>query len=760
MEKNVERHWDWQTAILLFLLMQVSAARLVTTDWAPYLYYTETMAGMGSILGLALGSSRFRRRAVVWLGIGYTLAVLPWQLSGVSGQKLLQDRLIEVGGILLVSLGEFMRRQPVKDPLFFVAFASLVFWLVALIAGFWAVRRRNILVGIIPSGILMLVIQVYANYQPRSSWWLAFYLLIALLLVGRVYFVQRQKVWAEQRVYVHEEAWTNILGGLFVLAVAAILVAWTFPTSISSMQPATEAWSRLTRSMRDRLSNAVTSLTGPYGKPGTNYYESTLLLGQNAAEGDTAVFTVEVLKPPESFLRFYWRARVYDRYDNGKWTLSQGASQDFEPSSNALTVPDLDQHSLAELRFTLQFPTQTLIYAPNEPVWVSRSARVQTTPVQGGLMDVLNWQATLAMPRGSRYDVHSEMANPDIPQLRDAPAIYPKWVEDRYLQIPEDVQPDIERLARQVTAGLTNPYDKATAITTYLRMNLRYSTSVPPAPEGRDPIDWVLFNYKQGFCTYYASAEVLMLRSVGVPARLAVGFAQGDYKVGVYTVRRRDAHAWPEVYFPGWGWVEFEPTTSQLALVRTDPNAQANPGGISRPNRPLNEGDEPLTNPQTGTTTKPGVPFTQTPPGRVLLIALYVATAAVLVYLFYRFRLLTYVPVIANRAFERSGMSTPTWILSWLRWNRLNPVEQAFAPVSWSLRWLGKAPAMDATPAERAAALRELLPSATDHIEAVTSELHTGLFSAQPADVPRARREGWQVLVHTLRARLNQFLGV
>lgn len=759
MDKNLERHWDWLTAILLFLLMQVASARLVTTDWAPYLYFTETMAGMGSLVGLALGGSRFGRRAVVWLAIGYTLVVVPWQLSGVSGQKLLQDRLIEVGGILLTSLGEFMRRQPVKDPLFFVAFACLVFWLVALIAGYWAVRRRNILVGIIPSGILMLAIQVYANYQPRSSWWLAFYLLFALILVGRVYFVQRQKVWAEERLYVHEEAWMNILGGLFILAAAAIIAAWAFPTSISSVQSATETWSRLTRSLRDRLANAVTPLSGPYGKPGTNYYESTLLLGQNAAEGDTAVFTVDVLKPPESYLRYYWRARVYDRYDNGKWTLSVGASQDFEPSSNALPIPDPQQRSLAELRFTLQFPAQTLIYAPNEPVWVSRTARVKTMPVQPGLLEILDWQTTRAMTRGSRYEVHSQMANPDIPQLREAPAIYPKAVEERYLQVPDDIRPDMERLAKQVTAGLTNPYDKAAAITTYLRLNLRYATSVPSAPEGRDPIDWVLFNYRRGFCTYYASAEVLMLRSVGVPARLAVGFAQGDYKAGVYTVRRRDAHAWPEVFFPGWGWVEFEPTVSQLALVRNDPTVQANPGAIARPNRPLNEGQDERPGLVPPTAAGSSVPFTRTMPGRVLLATLYVAGAAALVYLFHRFRVLGYVPVIANRAFERSGMSTPAWILGWLRWNRLHPVEQAFAPVSWSLRWLGQAPALDATPAERAAALTQLLPAAADHIEAVTSELHAGLFSMQPADVQRARHEGLQVLLHSLRARLGEIFG-
>ncbi len=761
MEQDTERRWDWLTAILLFLLMQVTAARLVTTDWAPFLYSTETMAALGSMLGLALGASRFKRKIVVWLAIGYTLMVVPWQLGGASSQDLLIDRLKEVGAILLGSLGEFMSRQPVKDPLFFVAFADIVFWVLATVAGYWAVRRRNILVGIIPSGIVMLAIQVYANYQPRSSWWLAFYLLIALILVGRAYFIQREKEWAEKRVYVHEEAWMNILGGLFTVTAAAIFVAWAFPTSISSVQAATDAWTRATRGIRDRLSNAVTSLSGPYGKPGTNFYDTSMFLGQNAAEGDTTVFTVEVVKPPASYLRYYWRARVYDTYKNGNWSMSPSSTFGFEPSFNNLAIPEIDQRSQADLRFTLQFPAQSLIYAPSEPVWVSRTAQVQTTLTSGNLNDILAWETTSDMTRGSQYEVRSEMTDPNVPELRNAAAVYPKWVEDRYLQVPDNIRPDIKRLADQVTAGMTNPYDKAVAITTYLRMNLRYSTNVPPAPSGRDPVDWVLLDYKRGFCTYYASAEVLMLRSVGVPARMAVGFAQGDWRTGIYTVRRRDAHAWPEVYFPGWGWQEFEPTTSQLALVRQDPNVVgASPGAIRRPN-PLGEGEDQTPGPVVPlTNTKPGVPFAQTLLGRVLLIMLYVLSAVALVLVFYRYRLLAYVPVIVGQVYERSGAAPPAWITSWLRWNRLLPVEQAFAPVTWSLRWLGKPPDLDATPAERAAALTNLLPEAAPHIEAVTSELQTGLFSPQPADVQRARREGLQVLVHAVRARVSSLLGM
>ena len=199
-----------------------------------------------------------------------------------------------------------------------------------------------------------------------------------------------------------------------------------------------------------------------------------------------------------------------------------------------------------------------------------------------------------------------------------------------------------------------------------------------------------------------------MLRSVGIPARLAVGFAQGEYENGAYTVRRRDAHAWPEVFFPGLGWVEFEPTASQQPLVRRDPNAQANGPFPVRPQPNRLEEDDPISpNPSDNQTSTPNVPFGQTIPGRALLIALSVAGVALLAYLLYRTHAMAFVPVFLSRALESSGISTPAWIVNWLRWNRLEPVEQAFASVNWSLRWLAKPPEVHATPGERAGQLEK-----------------------------------------------------
>src|SRR5439155_19800440 len=111
-----------------------------------------------------------------------------------------------------------------------------------------------------------------------------------------------------------------------------------------------------------------------------------------------------------------------------------------------------------------------------------------------------------------------------------------------------------------ITRDKTNAYDKAEAIELYLRTNFKYSTVVKAPPSGRDPVDYFLFDLKEDFCEYFASSMVVMLRSVGVPARVVEGYTMGtfDEPTGGYMITERNAHAWVEVYFAGYGWIEFE----------------------------------------------------------------------------------------------------------------------------------------------------------------------------------------------------------
>lgn len=151
---------------------------------------------------------------------------------------------------------------------------------------------------------------------------------------------------------------------------------------------------------------------------------------------------------------------------------------------------------------------------------------------------------------------------------------YRQFVYSNYVYMPTDLYKRISSLAIDitVTANATNNFEKVLSIQNYLSQNYTYNLNPPPIPDNIDFVEHFLFNSKEGYCTYYASAMVLMLRSIGIPARYVEGYlVQGDgiNSEGVYkrTVLDSDAHAWPEVYFDGVGWLPFEPTvtfTSEL----------------------------------------------------------------------------------------------------------------------------------------------------------------------------------------------------
>jgi len=159
-----------------------------------------------------------------------------------------------------------------------------------------------------------------------------------------------------------------------------------------------------------------------------------------------------------------------------------------------------------------------------------------------------------------RYEGLSILRARNVQQLRAAPMVYAQEIRDTYLQLPE-VDPRIPELARQITERAPTAIDKAIAVETYLRSHYGYTLNLTGKP-GDDPLAHFLFETRQGHCEYFASAMAIMLRTIGIPTREVNGFLPGEYNDlgGDYIVRASDAHSWVEVYFPGTGWLTFDPT--------------------------------------------------------------------------------------------------------------------------------------------------------------------------------------------------------
>jgi hypothetical protein len=159
-----------------------------------------------------------------------------------------------------------------------------------------------------------------------------------------------------------------------------------------------------------------------------------------------------------------------------------------------------------------------------------------------------------------RYYGYSRLPKVNATKLRSAVDQYPEGIRAIYLQLPS-LDARIPELSKTVSARATTPYDKAAAIESYLRNQFTYTLNLTGKP-GDDPLAHFLFETRAGHCEYFASAMVIMLRTLGIPSREVNGFLPGEYNdlAGDYIVRASDAHSWVEVYFPGTGWVTFDPT--------------------------------------------------------------------------------------------------------------------------------------------------------------------------------------------------------
>ncbi|MFH2104460.1 MAG: transglutaminaseTgpA domain-containing protein [Chloroflexota bacterium] len=771
MDSAPKRWWDFPSALLLIMAITVSAGRLDITEWTKYLILGLVMGVLGTILGLALGVSRFTRRAVWALSFGYTLIIIPLQLTAVVGTRILvlSDELRIVGERLALSIAALVDRQPVEDPLFFLTLVMAGYWIIGLTAGYYLKRHANYLAAVLPAGLVMLIIHLADRSTTAYVWFLAVYAFLVLLLLGRMDYYNKRKAWVKGRFWIVPDSHTHIFRGLFITTLVIVLVAWTIPNSISSLATLAAYWQRVTtplEELSERISDAFASVEAG-GDSAGEFYGDTLALGTATPNSRAVVFSVLAPVLEDWPARFYWRGRVYDRFENSRWVSDGYSREEFVPGHGNLALVGFETAVVAEFIFTSRFMDQSLLYTPTRPLWVDQPGQISLFYTTTGAKDPLAWYANPHLTSNDTYTVRTEVINPTTFQLREAGQDYPEWVTDRYLQLPDDFSPRVRALAEELAADLETPYEKAAAITFYLRRTIRYSTTIPQRPDTRDPMDWFLFDQQKGFCNYYASAEVLMLRSVGVPARLAVGFAQGQFNASTdtYTVTWMDTHAWPEVYFPGIGWVEFEPTANQPPLNRPrglDPGQETARDFTP----PAPDVDEPTfgiagvqdptgDTPGGETTAEQGQPFSFHLPvefsiglaGIVLLLVVWLLDR--------RYFVIRRFPIHINTILARNEIESPDWLTRWVAWVELLPVERDFAAINWSLRRMKNPPQVHATAAERAGKLKQLLPNAASEIESLASEHETAMYTPEPANEARARSASLVIRWRTVQALLR-----
>jgi transglutaminase-like putative cysteine protease len=257
----------------------------------------------------------------------------------------------------------------------------------------------------------------------------------------------------------------------------------------------------------------------------------------------------------------YWIGETFDAWDGVNWNTSptpHGTERLDEDSPFILPGPEASPGTETDLQtfYVVQSSPNLVFHADDaHEVWFP------THDLFVSAHDSI--VSPIGLGPGAIYTVESYVRTPTATQLRAAagPSATPASILGPDTELPHPYT-RAQALAQSVTAGSTTTYDKVESLIGWIGTHTHYSTDIPPLAPGQDAVDEFLFGNRTGFCEQISTSLAVMLRSIGIPAREAVGYVPGPYNpiTDLYDIQADDAHAWVQVWFPGYGWESFDPT--------------------------------------------------------------------------------------------------------------------------------------------------------------------------------------------------------
>ncbi len=758
--------WDWVHVVLGWALVITVARRLLVTKWTDDLYLVAYIANLAYLFGLALGYSRFKSRLVLFFATLYGAFFIGWQLGLQQGTNLLwSEKISVIFTRLFIIFQKISDRQPAYDNLLFLLLMMTLFWVLSLNTAYSIARSKQVWRTILPLFFVLILIQTYDPLIPSHNGYLYLFSVLSVFVIGRSFYVRQKGTWNKRHFYIPPQLSLEALQFTFVLVILLLFISFLLPASRSQLESMARAWENIKQpfeSLQKDFENAfsslrVTTITQP------ELYERTLNLGRGNELSEEEIFTAiaQAKLPNES--RLFWRSRVYDRYENGQWSLSEVLTRDLDANAFDVDFPLFPNRPARYPSFTL-YPSQPLktLILPAQPHWTNLEVEIEYIQNPDGSEDLVAIRSQIPLPPGKTYTARASLSFVTEEQLRAASGEYPSWVTARYLQLPETLTERTKQLALEITQDLPTPYDKAVAITEYLRTHIAYVETLEEFPSNQDLIDWFLFDYQRGFCNYYATAATLMLRSLGIPSRLAVGFAEGTLEdiqaANVYIVRKRDAHAWVEVFFPNIGWIEFEPTSSQPPLSR--------PHTLDRDLSPAEISTQEIDPQEILKKLHAEKPEQEPPlsPSRqrssfvfILMIFIIGLLSLIILTTFNRQKFdqaYQTLPVVLEKRIRALGLSPPRFLTDWSQLTQLTPIEKSYQRINTALKILGDPAPIYYTPAERALKLLTLLPEAESEVRQLVQLYHASLYGKADNLWIETKKLSRKVVQLALRKRL------
>jgi transglutaminase-like putative cysteine protease len=554
----------WLAFVLLGIAVYSVVFSIIFANWVDFSYILLFSTAVGMLLGLCVAKIKWFPQAILHLAavlLGYWLSI--WLVSALAYHI---SWLYLLANLRTVLGGGFTSTVSSNSEMVFLFYLTFLSYFLAYF-GVWLVYRAHLpwLVALIYCAIML----VNLNYIKQDLSYLVIIMLAALsLLIVRMHLVNQLTQWTSEGLYIDRSWLRNItrrfvrIGALFTLLIvllSLILPMVPQPTSGTTFwNNLDNLWANITHSQFS-LSSPGTLLQ-PYQAP-TNFFGDQLSItgNVNLPTGQVLSYTVSPSSKPQ-----YLEGLTYDNFDGHTWTSTSNTSSPFDANAS-FPIEGTSSRQQITTNVTMIKPpggTKYYIFAPAQPV----SFNVPTTLYGNG--DITAWTQQSPLTPGEKYQAISLISDATVSELKAVrfsqynPPLLTN-LSQSYVQTPADLakNPIIQSTLHQWIQGSTDVYSKVKALESHLsdKTQFTYAVQNPPVSSNVDAVAWLLQTH-QGYCTYYATAMVVMARMMGIPARIVNGFTQGTLQGNTWVVNGTDAHSWVQVYFPGYGWINFDPT--------------------------------------------------------------------------------------------------------------------------------------------------------------------------------------------------------
>jgi transglutaminase-like putative cysteine protease len=593
----------WVTLAISLIGFGAVIASIQSTNWVAEMPSLGVAGATGLLTGWLF--AHIARRAL-WLhlmalSLGFAMA-----MAMTMQTMRLEDPLLKSGFAarwieLWERLGDWLNALVVggisSDPLPFVLMLTFGLWLMGYLATWSIFRWHNAWLALMVGGFSLLTNISYLPGQPSGAF--IVFLFAGILLVSRLHYLRRLRGWRAQQTQRSPYLSFEVLTFATWVGLTLILFAWIVPTA-NNWGPAADRWAEIVRPVSDRVDRLGRLFIGVGSKRDQHIHsfgEALPLQGAITLNPDQVLMSVRAPDLP-SDRPLYLRGAVYDEYSSQGWTVSGAATLPLLGTSVEAARFGTPQ-TRAELRRPVEVQVDVIsavagrrLFTAGDPITTDREARL-LTDTSG--FDSIGLVPAERVRDGDSYTTVGSVSGAALDTLLASGRDYPADIVQRYLQLPADLPPEVGQLAVEITGRVEQPYAAARQIEAYLREQYPFTLTVRTRPPQQDGVAFFLFDSQQGYFDHHASAMAVMLRTLGIPARVATGFVLDesdiDPQTKAYEVTELNAWAWPEVYFPGLGWVEFNPTPAERLISRPGDDADL----LTAARRSDDESDELLT---------------------------------------------------------------------------------------------------------------------------------------------------------------------